>query len=218
MRTIQKREEPPSLAQYRHSPGATYSDFRHKDVLRSNLVQEQRGLCCYCMSRIRDEPGAVRIEHWHCQERFPNEDLAYANLLAACKGNEGALDQHCDTRKGNQDLSRNPANPDHHVEDLIRYMGDGTIAADDQTFQRELNEVLNLNAPFLKSQRKKVLTALQGFWDTKRGQVSAAVVDRLLRKWTGETNPGGGLEPFSQVAVYWLRKRQARNLRPLGAP
>ncbi len=124
MRTIQKRQEPASLTEYRHSPGANYNGFRDKDALRSHLVREQRGLCCYCVSPIGDDPGEMKIEHWHCRARYAEEELTYSNLLAACKGGEGAVyrNQHCDTRKGDRDISRNPANRDHHVEDTIRYL------------------------------------------------------------------------------------------------
>ncbi len=111
MRTIVKRKEPASLTQHRSSPGATYENYRDKDALRIHLVEEQGGLCCYCLSRVRAEPGKMKIEHWHCQDNYESEQLNYSNMLGACMGNEGKLvrDQHCDTRKGNRDLSRNPA-------------------------------------------------------------------------------------------------------------
>jgi uncharacterized protein (TIGR02646 family) len=155
MRTIVKGSEPASLAEYRSTPGANYDDYSDKDTLRSRLVNEQRGLCRYCLSRIRAELNATKIEHWHSQARYGAEQLDYSNLLGACKGNEGRLgrDQHCDTFKGDRDLSRNPANQMHRVTELTRFGGDGKVSSDDPIFERELSDVLNLNLPFLVNNR-----------------------------------------------------------------
>jgi len=210
MRTIIKGREPASLTQYRSSPGADYDDYRDKDDLRARLVREQRGLCCYCLSRIRADYDSTKIEHWHSQARYAQEQLDYSNLLGACMGNEGraSKDQHCDTRKGNRDLSRNPANPTHRVEDLIRFEGDGRIVSIDPTFNTELNEVLNLNLAFLRNNRKAALSAFQAALN-KRGQLSRIGLEKWLREWSGDS-VAGDLQPFCQVVVYWLRKRLSR--------
>ncbi len=211
MRTILKGGEPTSLIEYRASGGTDYDDYRDKDALRANLVAEQRGLCCYCLSRIRPDPKAMKIEHWRCQSNYGAEQLDYSNLLGACLGNEGKprRDQYCDARKGNQDLSRNPANPMHRVEDMIQFEGDGRIASNDPAFNAELNGVLNLNFSFLVNNRRATLTAFQGAL-TKRGQLPRTALEKWLREWNGESD-AGELQPFCQVMVYWLRKRLARS-------
>ena len=89
MRTIRKGAEPNSLAQHRHTDGADYQNYRDKDALRTFLVREQRGLCCYCMARVRADRDAMKIEHWHSQSGHPQEQLDYTNLLASCMGNDG---------------------------------------------------------------------------------------------------------------------------------
>lgn len=153
MRTINKANEPSSLAQHRCTPFADFDNYRDKDILRSSLVAEQRGLCCYCLSRIRSESHEMKIEHWHCQDRYCAEQLDYRNLLGACLGNEGQSrkHQHCDTRKGNNDLSRNPADPMRRVEDLIRFEADGRVSSDDPAWDAELNDVLNLTKHFFET-------------------------------------------------------------------
>lgn len=184
MRTIQKGTEPHSLTEHRaqaHSDFDNLSDSA-KDILREMLVFEQRGICCYCMSRIRPNPDGTKIEHWRPQSRYPTEQLEYRNLLAACMGNEGAPKkmQHCDTFKSDMDLSKNPAEPSHHVEDGIGYKADGSVYSSDPDFDDELNHVLNLNIHFLKTNRKAVLDsflrAFHGsayskdeFWKSGRG-------------------------------------------------
>jgi uncharacterized protein (TIGR02646 family) len=210
MRAIAKANEPASLAQHRCTDHSDYENYADKDVLRVALVTEQRGLCCYCLSRIRPEAAAMKIEHWHCQNSYPAEQLVYANLLGACLGNEGQSRkrQHCDTLKGNLELSRNPANPLHHVEMFIHYEGDGRIISHDPNFDVELNAVLNLNAKFLQNNRKATLDAFKTTIN-KRGGLSRTTLERWLQDWNGESH-AGELQPFCQVIVYWLRKRLAR--------
>jgi uncharacterized protein (TIGR02646 family) len=210
MRTIQKSIEPASLVQHRNSAHADYENYTDKDTLRVYLVTEQRGLCCYCLSRIRADGQAMKIAHWRSQDRYPAQQLDYANLLGACRGNEGQprKSQHCDTRQGNSDLSRNPANPTHRVGEAIRFEGDGRIVSDDGTFDTELNDVLNLNVAFLMNNRKATLDAFIRALPAD-GSLRRESLERWLHNWNGESH-AGELEPFCQVVVYWLRKRLAR--------
>jgi uncharacterized protein (TIGR02646 family) len=177
--------------------------------LRASLLAEQGGLCCYCLSRITADK--MKIEHWHSQSRPPLEkQLDYSNLLGACVGNEGRAwkEQHCDTRKGDRTLSRNPANPDHRVNDLLHFPGDGRIISHDPDFDAELNEVLNLNYPRLKENRKATLDGFLGGLP-KSGELQRAKLEKLLQEWNG-VSQDGQLRPFCQVVVYWLCKRLAR--------
>jgi len=208
MRAIAKGTEPRSLAQHRATPHASYANYAAKSELRDSLVAEQRGLCCYCLSRIRID--AMKIEHWHSQSEHQGEELDYGNLLGACFGNEGQpkKHQHCDTRKGETPISRNPANPMHRIADLIRFESDGRISSDDETFDDELNRVLNLNEAFLKANRKATLDAFKDAL-IRRGNLTRPTVEKLLRHWNGELHTGA-LMPFSEIVVHWLRKRQAR--------
>ena len=85
MRAIAKGPEPRSLAEHR-ARGETYNNYRNRDELRNALADEQRGLCCYCMGRIRPSRDAIKIEHWQCQANFPEVQLNYRNLLGTCLG------------------------------------------------------------------------------------------------------------------------------------
>lgn len=161
MKSIAKGPVPPELIAHQKSTNPTYENFRHRDRLRNALVAEQRGLCCYCQSRIRATADHMKIEHWHSQSRYAGEALDYQNLLGACRGNEGQPKslQHCDTSKGDSVLSRNPANPADNVETHVVYLGDGRISSRDTQFQNELEAVLNLNTPRLVNNRKATLDA-----------------------------------------------------------
>lgn len=208
MRAISKRPEPASLTAHRQTPHCDYNNYGAKDELRHSLVGEQRGLCCYCMGRIRNTVEAMKVEHWRPQSRFPNEQLSYRNLLGACLGGNGQPGhlQHCDARKGDHDLQWNPAEPAHHIETRIKYELDGTICADDPLFGGQINTVLNLNLPQIKNNRKGVLTAILYWWNAEKPVPKV----RIEREISERTNGAGDLSPYSQVVVWWLTQRLAR--------
>lgn len=205
MRNIQKGAEPTSLTQHRQTPHADYLNYGDKDTLRQGLVREQGGLCCYCQSRIRPTAADMKIEHWQCQDQFPDRQLDYRNLLGACMGGEGrpGKEQHCDTLKGANPLTINPADPACNVERLIKFPGSGKIKSDDPHIDRQLNEVLNLNHPQLIGNRKATLDSfcrVLGQRPRNNGWLQ-----RMLNNWRG--NDGGELEPFNQVVVYYLCRK-----------
>ena len=98
------------------------------DELRTSLVNEQKGICCYCQSRIAFSPkkadgtGLVidmKTEHFLPKSIDPNgkfdhsaKVLDYSNLLASCLGNsDSKRKNHCDSSKGNKELKyiKNPS-------------------------------------------------------------------------------------------------------------
>lgn len=208
MRSITKGREPVSLLQHRQAPHSNFGNFQNKDDLRHALVTEQWALCCYCMGRICPSRESMKIEHWRCQANYPAEQLRYSNLLGACMGGEGQPPnkQHCDTRKGNRDLQLNPADPAHQVEARVRYRLDGSIVGSDPEFDCQLNNVLNLNLPWLKEHRKGVLDGLLGWWRSETSRLGAPISrDSLVRK-RDKIIAGDGqqLRPYRQIAVWWL--------------
>ena len=206
MRATAKGREPPSLTAHRRAPHGDYDNYPDKDTLRNALVAEQRGLCCYCMGRIRPGANEMKIEHWRCQAHYPNEQLSYRNLLGACLGGEGkpSSSQHCDTRKGDADLRWNPADPVHAIEAWVRYGSDGAIWSSDAVFDDQLNRVLNLNLAFLKNNRKGVLDAVLCWW---RAQLKPVLPRRIERQRDKYTVGSGELAPYCQVAVWWLQRK-----------
>ena len=209
MRTIDKVAEPRSLTEHRLTPHSDYGNYTDKNGLRAALVAEQQGLCCYCMGRIRNEPGKMKIEHWHCQANYPDKQLVYRNLLGACPGGEGdsLQHQHCDTRKGDLNLLWNPAEPAHNVQVWINYRTDGTIKSNNAGFDGQLNEVLNLNFPRLKNSRKAIRVGITEWWKKEQKPIPR---QRLVQAIADRTIPHGDLTPYIQVAIWWLEKKLAR--------
>jgi uncharacterized protein (TIGR02646 family) len=213
VRAIVKGPEPPSLTKYRQTPGNDYDNYPDKETLRYALVAEQHGLCCYCMGRIHNDPTKMKIEHWKCQSRYPDDQVDYHNLLGACRGEEGRPShlQHCDTRKGNSDLKWNPADPDHGIESKLRYELDGSIRSDDEEFDAQIKDVLNLNMPYLKNNRKGALDAVLHWWKEEKARLHGPVSkERLERERTRRIEGNGKLEPYCQVVVWWLEQRLSR--------
>lgn len=214
MRTIRKGQEPRELREYRSQPGAHYDGPLFTPVklrIRKLLLQEQGHLCAYCMRRIYEE--TMKVEHWHCQDRYPSEDLRYGNLLGACQGNEGQKEQHetCDTRKKDEDLRYNPADPAHDIERRVRYYGDGKIKATEEAFDAELNRVLNLNYSRLVENRKAVVDAVMSKLGNRPGIRSQREIRQLRDKWM-KSNPDGKLPEYCGVAIYFLDKRLRRQV------
>ncbi len=175
------------------------------DELRQALVDEQKGLCCYCMARIEPGRNTMKVEHWQCQAHHDAEQLNYRNLLGACLGGHGQAGekQHCDTKKGDLGLRWNPANPAHRIESRIRYELDGSIRSDDSIFNEQLDSVLNLNLAFIRNNRKGILTALLQWWHAEK----PVDRERIEREIVKRIETPGNLDPYSPVAVWWLRQK-----------
>ena len=213
MRAINKGPEPPSLTAHRQTLHSDYDNYLEKKALRRALATEQRGLCCYCMGRIRPKVGAMKIEHWKSLTGYPEMQLDYPNLLGACMGGEGKPfpDQHCDTRKGDNELGKNPANTAHAVEALVRYDPDGTIRSNESTFDNQLNGTLNLNCALLKNNRKAVFDAIAAWWKKERERIRRPMPRlRIERKKDKYMVEGGQLTPYCQVAVSFLNQKLGR--------
>lgn len=210
MREITKHPEPHSLTAHRKTHYSDYDNYKDKDELRQALVKEQRGLCCYCMDRIRDDQD-TKIEHWR-PRRYLDQQLVYRNLLAACAGGRGKWksQQHCDTYKGDKDLSWNPADPSHHIETRIRYRLDGSIWSEEEAFNAELDDVLNLNLPILMNHRKGLLDSIAKWWRYDRARKRRSEARSLQRKRELWLPDDGQLRPFCQVVVWFLDQRLSR--------
>lgn len=200
---ITKGTEPNSLTQHRLQAHSDYNNYAYKDDLRASLIAEQKGLCSYCMSRLHNDPLKMKIEHWQCQDAYPNLQLTYGNLLGACLGGEkkSPAEQHCDTKKGNRNLKWNPATRSHAIEARVRYLVDGTIQSPDEEFNVQLNDVLGLNLHHLKNNRKAALDSVLQWWHSTR-DARQKVQDQIDHRVNAAEH-----QPFSPVAIWFLRQK-----------
>lgn len=208
MKKIIKQSEPRSLVKHRSQANANYDNYPDKDDLRKSLLKEQGYICCYCMSRIKlDE---MKIEHWQSQTKYASRQLDYKNLVGACMGNQGARpqNQHCDTRKGDSEITINPIEGDKNCENLIKYRPDGKIYSDDPSINCDLHETLNLNLGFLKKNRKDALDVVIRKLDEKFSNKTWAkiTVQREIDKLNAK-DENGFYDAYCQFIVSYLKSK-----------
>jgi len=215
LRFIKKGKEPKTLKDYRDTPDCNYIGYSDHGELKLSLVTEQRGLCCYCMSRIKKD--SVKVEHWRCRDNFPDKQLDYRNMLGVCYGGERErMDPalyHCDKTKGNLNLKYNPANPAHRIESRLYYEPDGNIRSYDEEFNKQLESVLNLNQKYLKKNRESVFSAFSDWLDDQKKKKYTITRDRFERECRWRVGGTEQLEPNCQVAV-WILEQRLASTRP----
>ncbi len=210
MKQIHKAKEPASLLAHRKNTHANYDNYSEKDDLRDSLVKEQGYICCYCMQRISPNAETMKIEHRQAQKKYPKLQLDYQNLLASCKGNEGAPKhlQHCDTSKGEQEIIINPADKSKNCETLIKYKSNGKIYSDNPIINKELNEILNLNTQTLLINRKAIIDQVKKEIININGRKSpwsASDIKTKIQKYESKIN--GKYRYLCQIVIYFLKKR-----------
>lgn len=208
MRKISKGTEPISLGHYRSSIAIAgmkkpniYEDFREKNILRKQLLEEQGYICCYCMGRIGEHNS--KIEHFQSQSGFRKRQIDYANLFVSCKGGEGTKMQHCDTAKGNTllvhiDLLR-------MINNEIKYFKNGRIQSAVSTettvsdLTIEMKSVLKLNTDILIKNRKQTYN---DFTNKLRGKCTRTNLQKAIDSYRDKQQ--GKYAPYSEMMVYLL--------------
>ena len=139
-----------------------------KALIRESLVQEQHGLCAYCMRRIQDKPERsdegndypTRIEHWQPLSKNTENALEYANMLGVCYGGdkmEEPIEPEesrvktrrvlcCDASKGDAEITIDPRDPIQMGK--IQYDEEGLFiytAPFDRALENDINNELHLN-------------------------------------------------------------------------
>lgn len=127
------------------SPEDAYKRLKNplKSEVRNSLVNEQGGLCAYCMCKIPRmdvEPHITPIIIEHMTAQNPpsgvnmGQGLDYSNLVATCNGNRAShgnrtlADLTCDAHKENKEFTKvNPCKPETMA--TIFYSLDGIVDA-----------------------------------------------------------------------------------------
>jgi uncharacterized protein (TIGR02646 family) len=211
MRRITKQSEPRSLVEHRATTGAEFAGCNTADI-RTSLVEEQRGLCCYCCGRIFATHKSMKIEHFVAQSVDPAKALSYSNMLGACLGGMGSPPkmQHCDTKRGNRPIEFNPADPQRDIHPMIILSSDGRITSPNATFSHQLDNTLGLNLSRLMTERERQLKAVGKWWREvharKRRRPNQDEINLQLERFEP---PQGDLVPFQFAAVWWLKNKVA---------
>ena len=216
---IKKNPEPRKWLEYRSTPGVDYQSIPE---LVDSLLEEQGYICAYCMRRIpskdrlykRDGKTFVhtnedhRIEHMLSRENHDDKKLDYSNMVICCPGHIGNED-HCDRLKDNKDISFSPL--DANFIATLSYKMDGAIVSSNESYDKEINEVLNLNTPILKENRKNIWEAVKKELIVQKGEKSwnKAILSKYIKKYSSKTRKDGKIKltPYCGVVLFFLQKK-----------
>jgi uncharacterized protein (TIGR02646 family) len=216
---IKKDSEPREWKEYRNTPGVDYQSIPE---LVDSLLEEQGYICAYCMRRIpckdrlykRDGKTFVftnedhRIEHMLSRENHDDKKLDYSNMVICCPGHIGNED-HCDRLKENRDISFSPL--DCNFIATLSYKIDGSIVSSNESYNKEINEVLNLNTPILKESRKNAWEAVKKELIAQKGEKpwNKSILFKYINKYSSKTRKDGKLKliQYCGVVLYFLQKK-----------
>lgn len=126
-------------------------DLLNKKMIKEQLLQEQHGLCAYCMRRIQNNTH-MTIEHLLSIRQSGEDALSYVNMVACCDGGRTSKADAgsnkvlcCDAAKGDRLLHISPFN---RIQlEKIRYNRNGKILTypKDEIMEHDINTVLKLN-------------------------------------------------------------------------
>lgn len=216
---IAKGREPKEWTEYRNTPGVDYQSIPE---LVESLLKEQGNICAYCMRRIphrdklynKDGTNYVltvedhRIEHILSRDNHPDKKLDYNNMVVCCPGHIGDED-HCDRLKGSNDISFSPL--DSVFISTLSYKTDGEIVSSDKQYNKEINEVLNLNTKLLKLNRKQSweIVVKELVAKNKGKQLNKTQINQFIAKYSSMHNKDGQMKyiPYCGVVLYNLNKK-----------
>lgn len=154
----------------------------------------------------------MKIEHFHSQSDYPDEQLDYNNMLGVCLGvacnsklsnEEKGKYEHCDTNRGNAEIKFNPSNKTNFNKLKISYnLHSAEIKSEDSEFDTQLNNTLNLNNPVLKSNRCSALRGFQQGLEKKYQGKEALIESELTNIQTKSPK-----DPYCGIVIFYLEKR-----------
>ena len=205
---IQKTGEPEEVSRWKkkfknkHKREAGYEDIRHEkelQILKNALLAEQRHLCCYCCSYIKNtetevQENSFHVEHFRPQAQNQDLSLAYNNLNASCNGDNR---RHCGHKKENNFDAKRMISPlEKDCESHFRYQQDGTIQPAEKTDEAAEYTItkLNLNDKRLCRAREDAL------WTFNVFQLNGEEKQRELKKFECSEE----LPPYWDAIKYFL--------------
>lgn len=200
-----------------------YFDQLQKPEIRAALLQEQKGICAYCMRRVSNDMH-TSIEHWSPLSKHKENALSYKNMLAVCDGGKtwsgkGKKVLSCDANKGDSDeLKISPYNLQHMKK--IAYKKDGTIYTEpfDADLEKDINRILALNgrldlegymlsdtATELVKGRKDAYLYCRSFFEEldKKGKCTSAMVKKRIDMLKNDNI----LPEFAGVIRFFLERK-----------
>jgi len=210
---INKQAEPNKWVEYRNTPGVDYQSIPE---LVESLLEEQGYICAYCMRRIpvkdrlcedKKTDEDHRVEHVLSRDNHDDLKLTYKNMVICCPGHIGSED-HCDRLKGERDVTFNLF--DQNFIDTLSYKTDGEIVSSNVQYNKEINEVLNLNTPLLKTNRISAWNSVKNLISNQKNKPwTKSELSKYIEKYSSVHNNGGKKQyiPYCGVVLYFLYKK-----------
>jgi len=146
------------------------------------------------------------IEHIIPQSSLTREEaMDYGNMVICCPGAITSTSEklcHCDRHKGESPISFSPL--DENFISTLSYSGDGTIKSSDSTYDRELNDVLNLNIGILKANRNAVRKELLGSFGKRK--IRKSDLEKILHVYSSKDAEGKRKE-YCGVVINYITKK-----------
>ncbi len=171
MRYIQKGDAPKFFEDWKqnfkntYGKEPSYNDLKGEEYhkLKTHIIDEQFGLCCYCCKRV--EAYNSHIEHFRPQSRYPEHDLLYSNMLVSCNGYKDK-NENCGHKKNNWYSEYYTVSPvDNNCESYFVYTLDGHIKPNHQDSRaQETIKNLDLDSYLLKRARETAIY-ISGIFD-----------------------------------------------------
>lgn len=206
MRKIVKGLEPLAWREFRNTPGVKYEA---KPELRDALIQEQGYICAYCMQRISLD-GKTHIEHMKSRSKHPELILDYQNMVLCCSGRTCGV-SHCDNHKDNEDITFDLFS-EAFINTLSYHIQSRSVAikSSNPIWDKEINDILNLNCSILGINRKQVLDAvITVLGKNKDWNKDLRKLQELRNHWDTK-DVSGKYKAFCGMVVWFLDRRIAQ--------
>lgn len=202
----------------------TSFDQFEKSKLRNVLYREQRNLCAYCETPIKEGHPAPPIDHWRPLKLNPELALHWKNLYLTCTNPET-----CDSNKSSNPLKWREEDPDLPWPTAFKYeavvgfsslgemyvrndvvLEEATrqalqLAIDDQPDGNRMRKaILNLNHPALVAARAAAIDSEQTRLETDFEGKTATRDERAERAHSLLNK--NRLPKYISIRVCWLRK------------
>jgi hypothetical protein len=201
---INKGPEPRKWAEKRKTPGVTV--YESIPELKDALLKEQGYICAFCMRRIpvkdKGETETSKNAHLLSRQNHPDQQLDFQNMVASCPGYFGEI-AHCDKSQGSNDVTLPMFGPQLQIS--IRFGSyTGEIKSTNESWNREIQGLLNLNNPRLMTSRAQVLNGVRIVLEGKKWK--KAKLQEILQQWKN-LDGKGERKAYCGIVIWYLEKK-----------
>ena len=183
----------------KHGKDARYDDLRGEKYhdIKVALIEEQYGICCYCMNKIEDYNS--HIEHFIPQSVDYTKDLEYSNMMVSCNGyKDNRL--NCGHKKDDYYDAELISPLEPNCEENFKYSINGEITTDESNIRgKKTIEVLDLDSYLLNRARKSAIY-ISGLFDEDFDEKKESLIEFFSKPEEGK------LCPFCQAILYCIKQ------------